>query len=82
MVAIIDDSMPARISPDCPDEVRHVLDHTWAHDLFGLRKIISTTNDASKFRDPKTGETPSTPLSALAARPILTLARMKRKMAV
>ena len=56
-MASIDDSMPARISPDCPDETRNVLYHAWAHDVPELKKILDAPGSANT-QDPKTGETP------------------------
>lgn len=58
MAAPIDDSMPSRISADCPEDVRDVLYHAWAHDLDGLKAILKARNDAPSAQDPKTGETP------------------------
>ncbi|GJN68414.1 arginine N-methyltransferase 2 [Purpureocillium lilacinum] len=55
--APIDDSMPARISPDCPQDVRDVLYHAWAHDVSGLKKLLDVRGKASA-QDPTTGETP------------------------
>jgi len=56
-MAAIDDAMPTRISPDCPDETRNVLYHAWAHDVTELKKILDKPGSAS-LQDPKTGETP------------------------
>lgn len=56
-MAAIDDSMPARISPDCPDEARNILYHAWAHDVPELKKILREPG-AANVQDPKTGETP------------------------
>ncbi|CAF3552151.1 unnamed protein product [Fusarium graminearum] len=53
----IDDSMPARISSDCPEEIREVLYYAWGHDRSGLKKLLKTTGKATA-QDPKTGETP------------------------
>jgi len=58
MASTIDDSMPARIPKDCPDDVRDVLYTAWSHDLSDLKKILKTRDDASKAQDPTTGETP------------------------
>lgn len=58
MAKTIDDSMPARISPDCPDETRDVLYHAWGHDLDGLKQILKIRGNASSVQDLKTGETP------------------------
>ena len=58
MATPIDDSMPARISPDCPDEIRDVLYHAWGHDLPGLKKILRARGNATSSQDPKSGETP------------------------
>ncbi|UPK98416.1 hypothetical protein LCI18_009351 [Fusarium solani-melongenae] len=55
--AKIDDSMPARISSDCPDDIRQVLYHAWGHDRSGLKALLRTTGKANA-QDIKTGETP------------------------
>lgn len=52
-----DDSMPARISPDCPQDTRDVLHHAWAHDVTGLKRFLGVGGRASA-QDPRTGETP------------------------
>ncbi|TFB05156.1 Protein arginine N-methyltransferase 2 [Trichoderma ghanense] len=57
MPSPIDDSLQARISPDCPQDTRDVLHHAWAHDLSGLKKLLADRTKASA-QDPKTGETP------------------------
>ncbi|KAK1250839.1 hypothetical protein MKX07_005394 [Trichoderma sp. CBMAI-0711] len=57
MPSSIDDSLAARISPDCPQDTRDVLHHAWAHDLSGLKKLLVDRSKASA-QDPKTGETP------------------------
>lgn len=57
MPSPIDDSLQARISPDCPQETRDVLYHAWGHDLSGLKKLLDDRGKAS-LQDPKTGETP------------------------
>ncbi|KAF4512598.1 hypothetical protein G6O67_001715 [Ophiocordyceps sinensis] len=56
-MAPIDDSLPARISPDCPQDTRDVLHHAWAHDVPGLKKLLDVRERASA-QDPQTGETP------------------------
>ncbi|KPM34408.1 Protein arginine N-methyltransferase 2 [Neonectria ditissima] len=56
-MAAIDDSLPARISPNCPDDTREVLHHAWAHDRDGLKALLRTRGKASA-QDPTTGETP------------------------
>ncbi|KHO00037.1 Arginine N-methyltransferase 2 [Metarhizium album ARSEF 1941] len=53
----IDDSMPTRISSDCPQDTRDVLYHAWAHDLSDLKKLLDVPGKASA-QDPQTGETP------------------------
>lgn len=58
MAAPVDDSMPARIPPDCPDSTRDILYHAWAHDLPGVKSILQDRGNASSAQDPKTGETP------------------------
>lgn len=57
MSATIDDSMPTRISSDCPQDTRDVLYHAWGHDLSSLKKLLDAPGKASA-QDPKTGETP------------------------
>ncbi|PNP53721.1 hypothetical protein THARTR1_05845 [Trichoderma harzianum] len=57
MPAPIDDSLEARVSPECPQETRDVLYHAWGHDLSGLKKLLDDRSKAS-LQDPKTGETP------------------------
>ncbi|KAG5989866.1 Arginine N-methyltransferase 2 [Claviceps pusilla] len=52
-----DNSMPARISPDCPQGTRDILYHAWGHDLSELKKLLDARGKASA-QDPKTGETP------------------------
>ncbi|KAF7544566.1 hypothetical protein G7Z17_g9857 [Cylindrodendrum hubeiense] len=56
-MAAIDDSMPTRISSDCPDDTRQVLFHAWGHDRAGLKALLRTQGRSSA-QDPKTGETP------------------------
>jgi protein arginine N-methyltransferase 2 len=56
-MAPIDDSLPARIHHDCPQDVRDILHHAWAHDLPGLKKLLDVRGNSSA-QDPKTGETP------------------------
>ncbi|KAG5976934.1 Arginine N-methyltransferase 2 [Claviceps digitariae] len=53
----MDDSMPSRISPDCPQDTRDILYHAWGHDLSELKKLLDVRGKAS-VQDPKTGETP------------------------
>ncbi|KAG6271472.1 hypothetical protein E4U47_003002 [Claviceps purpurea] len=53
----MDDSMPSRISPDCPQDIRDVLYHAWEHDLSELKKLLDIQGNAST-QDPRTGETP------------------------
>lgn len=53
----IDDSLPARITTDCPEEARHVLLHAYSRDLDELKKALNAREKANA-RDPKTGETP------------------------
>lgn len=57
MPPTIDDSMPTRISSDCPQDTRDVLYHAWGHDLSGLKKLLDSRSKASA-QDPTTGETP------------------------
>ncbi|KEY64937.1 hypothetical protein S7711_08936 [Stachybotrys chartarum IBT 7711] len=58
-MATIDDSLPARVSSDCPQETRDVLYHVWARDWdpVGLKKFFVDREKATA-QDPKTGETP------------------------
>ncbi|KAI9171403.1 arginine N-methyltransferase [Paramyrothecium foliicola] len=53
----IDDSLPARVSSECPQQVRDILHHAWGHDLSGLKKLLDAPGKGSA-QDPKTGETP------------------------
>jgi protein arginine N-methyltransferase 2 len=57
MSPTIDDSMPTRISSDCPQDIRDILYHAWGHDLPDLKKLLDVRGKASA-QDPKTGETP------------------------
>lgn len=57
MAPSIDDSMPTRISADCPQETRDILYHAWGHDKGGLKKLLRAQGKATA-QDPKTGETP------------------------
>ena len=57
-MASIDDSMPARIPPECPDSTRDILYHAWAHDLSGVKTILAQRSNAASAQDPTTGETP------------------------
>lgn len=57
MAPSIDDSMPTRISADCPQETRDILYHAWGHDKDGLKKLLRAQGKATA-QDPKTGETP------------------------
>ncbi|CAG9971400.1 unnamed protein product [Clonostachys byssicola] len=70
MAKPIDDSMPARISDKCPENIRHILYTTWGHDLDGLKKIFKARPEANapsyftydhsvaNAQDPDTKETP------------------------
>jgi type IV protein arginine methyltransferase len=53
----VDDSMQARISPDCPYTTQQILYHAWGHDASGVKKLIDLPGKAS-CQDPSTGETP------------------------
>ncbi|KAG7109549.1 Protein arginine N-methyltransferase 2 like protein [Verticillium longisporum] len=55
--AIIDDSLPARISASCPEDVKLILHHAWAHDTSDLKPLLDAPGKAS-LEDPETGETP------------------------
>ncbi|KAI9904856.1 hypothetical protein N3K66_001385 [Trichothecium roseum] len=57
MAPPIDDSMPARIPPTCPDPTRTILQHAWSHDLPTLKTLLNEQGKASA-QDPTTGETP------------------------
>ncbi|KXX78728.1 Protein arginine N-methyltransferase 2 [Madurella mycetomatis] len=52
-----DDSISARISPDCPAETQRVLTAAWSHDVAAVKKLLDEPGRAS-CQDPKTGETP------------------------
>ncbi|KAK0655694.1 S-adenosyl-L-methionine-dependent methyltransferase [Cercophora newfieldiana] len=51
------DSISARISPNCPPETQRILTAAWAHDADSVRKLIDGPGQAS-CQDPQTGETP------------------------
>jgi type IV protein arginine methyltransferase len=51
------DSISARISPNCPPETQRLLTAAWAHDALTVRKLIDEPGKAS-CQDPQTGETP------------------------
>ncbi|OAA54324.1 arginine n-methyltransferase [Niveomyces insectorum RCEF 264] len=51
------DSIDARISADCPDDVQTILRAAWHHDSAALRGLLNGPGKAS-CRDPTTGETP------------------------
>ncbi|KAK5990658.1 Protein arginine N-methyltransferase 2 [Cladobotryum mycophilum] len=53
----IDDSLNARVTAECPEDIRNILYHAWGHDLGGLKKLLDEREKAS-VQDPKTGETP------------------------
>jgi type IV protein arginine methyltransferase len=53
----LDESMQARISGDCPYETQQILYHAWAHDVTGLKALLSLPGTASS-QDPSTGEAP------------------------
>ncbi|EEY18434.1 arginine N-methyltransferase [Verticillium alfalfae VaMs.102] len=55
--AIIDDSLPARISASCPEDVKLILHHAWAHDTSDLKALLDAPGKAS-LQDPETGEAP------------------------
>ncbi|GAB1310819.1 Arginine N-methyltransferase 2 [Madurella fahalii] len=52
-----DDSISARISPDCPAETQRVLTAAWSHDVAAVKKLLDEPGRAS-CQDPRTGETP------------------------
>ncbi|PFH60202.1 hypothetical protein XA68_11331 [Ophiocordyceps unilateralis] len=56
-MAPIDDSLSSRISSDCPQDTRDLLHHAWAHNLSGLKKLV-TARDKATAQDPRTLETP------------------------
>ncbi|KOS16925.1 Arginine N-methyltransferase 2 [Escovopsis weberi] len=56
-MAPIDDSLAARVTPDCPEDVRTILYHAWGHDLSTLKTLLNERDRAS-VQDPTTGETP------------------------
>jgi len=51
------DSISARISPNCPPETQRLLTAAWAHDFESVKKLIDAPGKAS-CQDPQTGETP------------------------
>ncbi|SPO00797.1 probable Arginine N-methyltransferase 2 [Cephalotrichum gorgonifer] len=53
----IDDSLQARVSPDCPPATQQVLYNAWARDLSGLKPLLDAPENA-RLQDPTTGETP------------------------
>ncbi|RDA88196.1 hypothetical protein CP532_6787 [Ophiocordyceps camponoti-leonardi (nom. inval.)] len=53
----IDDALPSRVSSDCPQDTRDLLHHAWAHDLTGLKELL-TAREKANAQDPLTGETP------------------------
>ncbi|KAH7329012.1 arginine N-methyltransferase 2 [Stachybotrys elegans] len=59
MASPIDDSLPARVSSDCPEQTRDILYHVWGRDWgsVGLKKFFDD-RDKATCQDPKTGETP------------------------
>ncbi|CAH0016107.1 unnamed protein product [Clonostachys rhizophaga] len=70
MAQPIDDSMPARVAEDCPENIKHILYTAWGHDLDGLKKIFKARPEANapsyftydhsvaNAQDPETKETP------------------------
>ncbi|KYK57704.1 hypothetical protein DCS_04717 [Drechmeria coniospora] len=50
-------SISSCVSPDCPPDIRDVLDRAWDHDVAGLKKLLDIRGRAS-VQDPTTGETP------------------------
>ena len=57
MTGPIDDSLSARVSSDCPEDVRLILYSASGHDASGLKQLLHDRGNAS-VQDPKTGETP------------------------
>lgn len=51
------DSISARISPNCPPETQRILTAAWSHDLAAIKKLTDAPGKAS-LQDPLTGETP------------------------
>ncbi|KAK4229025.1 putative arginine N-methyltransferase [Podospora fimiseda] len=51
------DSISARISPTCPEEVQCVLTAAWAHDVEAVKKLLDSPEKA-RCQDPITLETP------------------------
>jgi type IV protein arginine methyltransferase len=51
------DSISARIPPNCPPETQRFLTAAWAHDLATVKKLLDTPGKA-RCQDPQTGETP------------------------
>ncbi|PHH70974.1 hypothetical protein CDD82_6809 [Ophiocordyceps australis] len=54
---MIDDSQSSRISPKCPQHIRDILTHAWAHDLASLKTLVSS-RELATVQDPETRETP------------------------
>lgn len=53
----MDDSLSARVTSGCPEDIRLILYTAWGHDLGGLKQLLDDRDKAS-VQDPKTGETP------------------------
>lgn len=58
-MAPIDDSIEARISKDCPENIRIFLLTAWARDLSAIKECFADVNSGiAQWQDPVTGETP------------------------
>lgn len=52
-----DESISARITPECPIDTSEILLRAWQHDNPAIKKLLDAPGKAS-VQDPKTGETP------------------------
>ena len=52
-----DESISARITPECPIDTSEILLRAWQHDTPAIKKLLDAPGKAS-VQDPKTGETP------------------------
>jgi type IV protein arginine methyltransferase len=57
MAEPFDESISARITPDCPIDTSEILLRAWQHDTPAVKKLLDAPGKAS-VQDPKTGETP------------------------
>lgn len=54
----MDDSIQARISSRCPENIRHVLLLAWSRDLEGIQTALRSDTALARAVDPSTLETP------------------------